>query len=124
MPKMLPPTHSRFKPGESGNKSGRPKLPKELALIRSLTADEVKKIISKFAEMKKSEIEMTLDDPSTPILHLAIASIFNQCAKHGDYGRLSFLLDRAVGKAPMDESGEPSESGKIFVMKYQRNSKE
>ncbi len=37
------------------------------------------------------------------MLEVAIASVFAQAAKNGDYTRLSVLLDRAIGKVPVIE---------------------
>lgn len=113
---------AKFKKGQSGNPSGRPKLPKELLAIRELTSHEVKRIIAKFADMKKSEIEIAIKDPNIPMLHLIVASIMMHAAKHGDYGRMSFLLDRSIGRPDIENSGDDN-SGRVFEMQYQRNSK-
>jgi hypothetical protein len=50
--------------------------------------------------MKRKELQIAVEDQDTPMIDLAIASIFAQSAKNGDYQRLAFLLDRAVGKVP------------------------
>lgn len=94
----LKPYH--FKPGVSGNPSGRPILPDELRAIRSLNQVEACKLISKYARMTKDELLKAVDDESTPVIELSIASIFSKCVENGDYTRLSFLLDRAIGKVP------------------------
>ncbi len=45
------------------------------------------------------------------MLEMAIAQIFWQSAIHGDYARLSFLLDRAVGKVqPSQDDDEDKAS--------------
>ncbi len=91
----------KFQKGVSGNPSGRPKLPDDLREIDEITNQEVKRIVAKFSRMTKSEIEIAIRDPEIPMMHLTVASIFIQSAKHGDYGRLSFLLDRSLGKVPL-----------------------
>lgn len=50
--------------------------------------------------MTRDELQQAIQAPSTPVLEMAIASIFAQSIKQGDYTRLAFLLDRAIGKVP------------------------
>jgi len=50
--------------------------------------------------MTKDQIDAASLDPATSVVELAIASIFMNAIKFGDCARLSFLLDRAVGKVP------------------------
>lgn len=113
---------ARFVKGQSGNPGGRKPLPPELKAIRELTGHEIKRIIAKFSHMSKAEIEAAVEDPNIPMLHLCVASIMIKSAEHGDYGRLSFLMDRSVGK-PETETPEEGGDGKVFEMQYQRNSK-
>jgi hypothetical protein len=99
-----------WQPGQSGNPGGRPKLPEVLRGIASLSQSEVCKLVSKYARMTRDELQQAIQAPSTPVLEMAIASIFAQSIKQGDYTRLSFLLDRAIGKvrevSPDDESAD------------------
>lgn len=85
--------------GQSGNPKGRyVSLPPELKAIKSLSSIEVLKIISKYARMTWDELEANLQQPKTPVIERAVASIFSQSIEKGDFMRLSFLLDRAIGK--------------------------
>lgn len=92
-----------WKPGQSGNPGGMPRVPNHLRGIASLTQLEVVKVVSKYARMTRAELQVAAIDPNTPMLEVAIASVFAQSAKNGDYSRLSFLLDRAIGKVPVIE---------------------
>ena len=83
-----------------GNPGGRPKIPDALRGIASLTQTEVTKLISKYARMTQEELKEALANPKSPALDLAIISVFAQSIKRGDFSRLSFLLDRAIGKVP------------------------
>lgn len=89
--------------GVSGNPGGLSGLPDELRGIKSLSQHEVTKIVSKMARMTSAELQTAAINPDTPMLEVAIASVFAQSAKNGDYARLSFLLDRAIGKVPTIE---------------------
>ncbi len=90
-----------FVKGQSGNPGGMPRIPDHLRHIASLSQNEVTKIVSKYARMTRVELQAAATAPETPMLEVAVASIFVQSAKNGDYARLSFLLDRAIGKVPV-----------------------
>ncbi len=88
-----------FKPGISGNPRGNAtKLPEELKAIKSLTQVEVTKLISKYARMSVDELVDAKNDSNLSVIDLTIVSIFSKSIEFGDFGRLSFLLDRCVGK--------------------------
>ena len=95
-----------WKPGQSGNPSGRQKLPEELRAIKALSPTEVCRIVSKYARMTRIELQKSIDNPDIPMIDLTICSIFAQSAKNGDYQRLAFLLDRAIGKVKEMEHDE------------------
>lgn len=86
--------------GVSGNPTGINGIPENLRHIKNLTQPELTKIVSKYARMVISELQKAIKDPTIPVLELSIASIFNKSIQHGDYTRLAFLLERAVGKVP------------------------
>lgn len=89
-----------FPKGVSGNPGGFTKLREDLRGIKSLTQLEVCKLVSKYARSTRLELDDRKLDPATPALELAIASIFLESIKKGDFMRLGFLLDRAIGKVP------------------------
>lgn len=109
----LKPYH--YKPGQSGFAGGRRKIPEHLRLIMSLSQDEVSKIVALYGRMTRDELQVAINNPKTPVIEIAVASIFANAAKHGDYGRLGFLLDRAIGKAPVipDEVDPDGELSKL-----------
>ena len=78
MPKGIPPEHSKFKKGESGNPNGRPKkLPEIAVLLANVLGKEGKDGIT-----AAEEILMAL----------------HARAKKGDTRAAEVLLDRAYGK--------------------------
>lgn len=97
MKRLAPP----WKPGQSGNPSGGPRLPAELLAIRALTRAEACRYIAKYARMTKEELELAATNPKTTAIELSIASIFMKCIQHGDSTRLQFLLDQSIGKIPV-----------------------
>lgn len=97
VPKQLTP----WKPGESGNPSGRPKLPPELKAIRCLSHLECSRLISKYARMEYDEILEASENPKLPMIESCFASLFLKGKEKGDWTTISFLLDRACGKLPL-----------------------
>lgn len=90
-----PPQHTRFKPGESGNPAGKPR--------GLLTKAQVKTLVSQYWSAPTSELVDVMEDPSAPAGEKWIASIMLQGIKRGDANRLSYLLDRVIGKVGVDE---------------------
>ncbi len=88
----------RWKPGESGNPVGRTKLPEELRGIKALTGEEACRLISKYARMDYAEVKALLEAKAIPVLELAICKIFLEAIEKGDFMRLDFLFNRAIGK--------------------------
>lgn len=86
--------------GVSGFTGRKKQLPEELRGIRSLTQNEVNKVISKYARMVLANLLEKIKDKKTPVLELAIASIFQSSIEKGDFAKLNFLLDRCIGKIP------------------------
>ncbi len=97
---MHPGMKSKWLPGQSGNPGGRPRMPDELRAITSLSRIEILKLVSKYARMSMDELQEAGKSRSTPLVELSIASIFLHTVKNGDYARLAFLLEQALGKVP------------------------
>lgn len=81
---------------------GKSHLPEELKGIRALSAFEVNRMIARYARMIMSSLLEKLEDPGTTVLELAIASIFQKSIQQGDFAKLSFLLDRCIGKVQIN----------------------
>jgi hypothetical protein len=86
--KKPPPEHTRWKPGESGNKAGKVK--------NLLTQDSVKKLISQFSEMTEVELKEIAENPNTPWKEKALATQMLQAPEN--LGALNFVLERSIGK--------------------------
>lgn len=97
----LKPYH--FKKGDSGNPKGRRPLPPDLKNVSPYTAGEISRVISKYGRLTKDAIYEVMSNPATPVMDLSICKMFEKSLEDGDYGRLNFLLDRCIGKAPVSE---------------------
>ncbi len=87
-----------WKPGESGNPNGRPKVPSDVKQARKLNKVKVERILNRFLAMDRQELERIKTDPSTPILDLFVAGLVAKGVSQGDHKRLEFIFDRLVGK--------------------------
>lgn len=94
----MPKKDTQFKPGQSGNKSGRPKLPEDIRKASKLTNEEFIRIANRFFSMNRGEIQETLQDPKATLLELIVGGIAVRAAKDNDHMRANFLLDRTIGK--------------------------
>lgn len=56
--------------------------------------------------MTSSELLRAIASKQTTVLEAAIGSVFAKSIESGDYQKLAFLLDRAIGKAPTVEPGD------------------
>lgn len=88
----------QFRPGQSGNPSGRPKLPEDLKKARRLNQIAVGRIINEYMNLSITELKFELEDESTSALEAMIGKIIIEAHKVGDYSRVNFLFDRMIGK--------------------------
>lgn len=101
-----------WKPGQSGNPGGKLSLPPELRAIRGYTREECSRIVARYGRMECEALtELTRDGaPKLPALDAAIIRIFQEAITKGDFMRLSFLLDRAIGKVQAVEEKDDVDS--------------
>mgnify|MGYP007040061335 CR=1 FL=1 len=78
----------QWKPGQSGNKAGKPK--------NLLTKDRVKHLISKFSQLTEAELKEIAADPKSKWESKCLAH--QMLAAQGDIAALNFVLDRSIGK--------------------------
>lgn len=57
MAKKLPPEHTRFKPGQSGNSGGRPKLTDKDRIVQKLTRETWNELSEKMMTCTKDQLE-------------------------------------------------------------------
>ena len=92
----------RFSKDNQPANSGRKKLPRDLAVATSLTKAKLEGLLNLHLWMTEKELEKVVKDAKTPMISKAIASIISEAIENGDDRRLTFILDRLIGK-PKEE---------------------
>lgn len=116
MPKGKAPKNA-FKKGKSGNPSGRPKTPPDILEIRKMNNAEVTRMLNKFSNCTRKELEQMQSDPNTMALDLIIIKIMLEGMRSGSLSHLNFVLERMVGKTPdkIEHSGQLENNGTVHV---------
>lgn len=87
-----------FKKGQSGNPSGRPKLPQDVAEAKKVSSHEMILLFSRYMFLTDQEIKDRLADPKTPKAERILARILEMAERFGDHARFEFVLCRTIGK--------------------------
>lgn len=98
MPRKPPPKHGQFKPGQSGNPGGKPIIPPEVKEAYKLTQHRFTLLVNKYLSMNREQLRAAAQDPAATTLDLIVLKVIQQAIEKGDQVRLSFILDRLIGK--------------------------
>lgn len=79
-----------FKPGQSGNPSGKPK--------GIYTRDEIQAVVSRCYRMTKNQLKAIIESPDSTMLEIHVASIMATGVKKGDFYPFDGLMNRTIGK--------------------------
>ena len=84
-----------FKPGQSGNESGRPKDALSVRAIKKYTKEQLAETMMKYAFLDDfKELKRILETEKIPPLEAAILKIWAEAIKRGDEKKLDYLLQR------------------------------
>lgn len=87
-----------FKPGQSGNPNGRPKLPTDVKEARKLNKSAIEILLNKYLYMPFQELKSTIESQTLSAADMFIATVIYKGITKGDHYRLDFLLNRLIGK--------------------------
>jgi hypothetical protein len=90
----------QFKPGQSGNPSGRPKMDPKARVLKELTLQSYQKCIEAVCTGNIAALAAMADDPEVSALQAGIASSLARAIREGDYETVEKITQRIIGKIP------------------------
>lgn len=87
-----------WKPGQSGNPKGRPKLSDEEKKLRKLSKEQFKEIGDMIVNGKVEELFGIMEDPDATVLQKLVARGLQEAYEKGNWAVVNLLLDRLIGK--------------------------
>ena len=97
-----------FKPGQSGNLNGRPKLPEEVKEARKYTREQFEVLIADFGDKTTEELLQIARNGKSKSREALLASIIAHGIKKGCQARMGYVMDQSIGKVKDNVSVEGS----------------
>lgn len=116
MPKLPPPEHSKFKPGQSGNPKGRPKRITTLLKEQGLSKDDIIAGINCLINLDKKKLSELINDPGQPVWLVNLATAIQKDIQKGRVVTIDMALDRLIGRPTQSSniSGEITVNKRLF----------
>lgn len=106
-PKSLANLAPPFKPGQSGNPGGRPRLPDDLRFVEKVHAEFLARLISKLLRIDDHGWEEFCEDPKRTRLERMLIRIIDRGIFEGDPKQIEWLMSRTIGKIKeIEEDGD------------------
>jgi len=90
----------------------------EVEKAKKLNAHDVARCLTRLMKMSQQELVELVKRPETTTMELLVAKILEQAIKRGDHTRMSFLLDRTIGKVPIEQKIDMDIDVYSRVMEY------
>lgn len=88
-----------WKKGQSGNPSGRPKIPDDIKEIRKkYTKETIQGLLAQCLDKGVDELEEILKDKTNKVVDHLVGRVALMGIVNGDPVRFNFILDRLIGK--------------------------
>lgn len=89
-----------FKPGQSGNPSGRPVMTPEQKALRTLTLEIYRDVINAALTGNLEDLKAIAQDPESSAIKVGVATSLMKAIQRGDPSVLELFASRIVGKIP------------------------
>ena len=99
-----------YKPGQSGNLSGRPKDPAELKAIKQMTKAEFQLLIHRLIDLRPEDLATF----KGTVLEMAMASAMQSAIKSGDFSRIQGFIERLFGKVKDEINADLNLQVRVF----------
>lgn len=96
----LPPIHSRFKKGQSGNPLGGKMHDPALRALRKMSKELYAEIVHMLMTSTLEEIKKAGEDPKTIAAKRFVCIAFAKAMQRGDYSTFRTILSEVIGKVP------------------------
>lgn len=96
----IPPKHSQFKPGKSGNPEGARKHNPIRKALKNLTVESYREVIEAVCTGNVAHLQDMVKDPKTSALQVGVAAAVIKAIQVGDYTTIERIAERIVGKIP------------------------
>lgn len=96
-----------FRPGQTGNPNGRPKVPHDIKMARDQNKIEFDQSLNRLVRYNVDQINEAMRSKDLPIIDMVTAKILASAFNEGDHHRLKFILDRLIG-TPRPEPESPN----------------
>lgn len=99
-----------FKPGQSGNPDGRPRVPLDLKESRGINKVEFERVLNKYMYMNGIELNAAIKSDTLPMIEMVVAKVVAKAFNEGDQRRLEFIIDRLIPRSMFDVPTTPPPS--------------
>lgn len=90
----------QFKPGQSGNPSGFPKMDPRSRVIKELTLAAYRNCVDLVCTGNIAALEAMKNDATIPAIQMAVAAALATAMRTGDYDTIEKIVSRVIGKIP------------------------
>jgi Family of unknown function (DUF5681) len=110
----------QFKPGKSGNLSGRPKKIYTILKESGYSKDDMRNAFNEISWADPTEIQHIIDSETHPAIVKVVAKAFQKAMEKGDYRYCSEIIQQVIGQPK--ESVDVKQQTAVFHVRFNEDS--